>query len=380
MKETRTWMVVTPAVMLALLLALHCAPYLSEDDAACPCEDGWTCCMGRCIPEGDTCSSGDGGGGGDGGTTEECPCIEGWKCCMDTCIPDEAYCPPDGVTRACACRNPLDTVDANSIEVVCYRKDYTCNALNLCEAGYECDHHNHCVCVDPAICGIDCSSGDCKCPGNTVCDPNVDACRPPWMCLDDSMCATGQVCRQGYDGLTFYTCQTQTANAVGESCLRSWECNSGVCYTNVCLQFCTRNADCPDNLLCAEVDHGELGCVINTECNPPCTGPEEYCADWGQECRSDFCRTSADCPGGLCAIELYRPLAGQCLPYGEPDLPDCEDNEFVSMPMLHHGYCIVYRACWSDADCQSPYTCVSADMLGAPTIVDTGLCARLSQP
>lgn len=371
MKKTNCLIVLIPVAILLLVLVFECAPYLSENGASCPCEDGWKCCTGSCIPAGETCSS-------DGGTTRECNCIDGWKCCMDTCIPDEAYCPANGGTKACTCKNPQDTVDADSTEVVCLRKDYNCNALNLCENGYECDHHNRCICIEPATCGIDCSS-ECNCPSETVCDPNANACRSPWMCLDDSMCSGGEVCRQGSDGFDFYICQSSTVKAVGETCLRSWECNSGVCYTNVCLQFCTRNADCQNNLLCAEVDHGELGCVINTECIPPCNGPDEYCADHGQECRNDFCRTSADC-SGVCAIELYRPLAGKCLPDYEPDVPACEDNEFVSMPGFHGGHCIIYQACWSDADCQVPYTCVSTDMLGAPTIVDTGLCARIAGP
>jgi hypothetical protein len=298
---------------------------------------------------------------------------------MDTCIPEQAYCPSDGVTRACTCKNPLDGVESDSIEVICFRKDYTCNALNLCEAGYECDHHNRCVCVDLALCGIDCSSDDCLCPGNTACDSSTNTCRPPLICLDNSMCPDGSTCREGMDGLDYYRCLPTTGIAVGEGCWNSSECNSGVCYTNVCLQACTRNIDCPDNLFCAQVDHGQLGCVINTECSPPCSGPDEYCADHGWECRSDFCRTSADCPG-ICAIEIHRPLAGICVPPGEPGFPDCEDNEFATMMAPHEGYCIIYTACWSDADCQVPYTCVPTDLLGAPTIVDTGLCARLAGP
>jgi hypothetical protein len=46
-----------------LLLALGCAPYLSEDGGRCPCKDGWKCCNDHCILEQSICNS-----GGDGGT------------------------------------------------------------------------------------------------------------------------------------------------------------------------------------------------------------------------------------------------------------------------------------------------------------------------
>lgn len=50
-----------------LLLALGCAPYLSEDSGRCPCKDGWKCCNGQCIPEQDICDpDGDGGFDADG--------------------------------------------------------------------------------------------------------------------------------------------------------------------------------------------------------------------------------------------------------------------------------------------------------------------------
>lgn len=361
------------AGLLLLVFVFECAPYLSENGASCPCKDGWKCCQGRCIPAQDTCTV-----TGDGGTSEECSCITGWKCCVGTCIPTEAECPSNGSPKACTCRNPQDTVYGNAIEVVCARQDYECNALNLCEAGYQCDHHGSCVCTEPESCGVDCSS-DCTCPQETICDPRSQVCREPWMCLDHSMCSGGEICRMGLDGFDYFRCQPPTGRLPGDACDGMGGCDSGVCYTGVCLQFCTGNADCPDNLLCAEVDHGELGCVINTECTMPCNGPDEYCADHGFECRNDFCRTSADCPG-VCAVELGRPLAGRCLPEYEPNVPACTAQEFVSLPFYHDGYCMIYQACWTDADCPSPYTCTSSEVLGAPTVVETFLCARQAGP
>jgi hypothetical protein len=363
-------LVLTAAMVFAAAFVSECALYQSGNGDSCPCKDGWKCCEGSCIPEGEVCST-------DGGTGQDCNCIEGWKCCMKTCIPDSAMCPEDGGLTPCSCKNPQDTVDTEGIETVCARKNYTCNALNLCEGGYDC-YHSRCACVEPETCGIDCASG-CQCPGSTVCDANADACREPLICLDDSMCAGGDVCRLAMDGYDYYRCLSPIANGVGDACSGGDECNSRVCYTNVCLQFCTQNADCPDNLQCAEVDHGELGCVINTECDPPCGGADEYCEERRQECHNDFCRTSGEC-AGVCAVEIQAPLAGKCLPGDEPGVPDCGDQEFVTVMSSLDGYCIIYRACWSDADCEAPYTCVSTEELGAPTITDAKLCARRVGP
>ena len=347
-------------------LTSGCAPYHSVEGGNCPCEEGWKCCEDNCIPEGDQCSS-------DGGTSGECSCMEGWKCCQETCILDEAEC-KEGGNRACACRDPRDAVDADSYEFECYRKDYQCNALALCDEGYECDHHNRCICMNLDLCGIDCS-GDCTCPEDSVCDPGTDTCRLPLICLDNSMCPDDFVCRPIMGTVMHYTCTQPNGKEVGEDCQRSWDCNSSICHTNVCLKFCTGNAGCPRGQYCSEVDHGELGCVFVSECGPTCNGPDEFCGDHGHECVSNYCRTGVDCEGD-CGIHIDRPLLGQCLPIDFPEDGFCGDSEFVHTPSSHDGHCLIFKACWTDADCPNPYRCFLDDMLNVPPPAGSGLCGR----
>jgi hypothetical protein len=85
-----------------LLLALGCAPYLSEDGGRCPCKDNWRCCSDKCIPEQYLCTSEDGGNGvdGDRDTMEVEGCASDGDlagsdrgCCVyDSDCPDEHLC------------------------------------------------------------------------------------------------------------------------------------------------------------------------------------------------------------------------------------------------------------------------------------------------
>ncbi len=365
MKKQLTFLRAISLVTISILLQTNCAPYLSEFGASCPCKDGWKCCSEKCIPEEDECST-------DGGTNGECSCMEGWKCCWDTCIPEEAECMAEA-NRACACRDSRDMVSADLSEFTCYRTDYQCSALALCDDGYDCDQHNRCLCTDLNLCGIDCTT-DCICQGETVCDPSTKTCRQPLMCLDDSMCPDDLLCRQTGGFINYYTCQPPDGSEVGGECLRGYDCNSSTCYTNICLQFCTANEDCPIDQFCSLVDHGELGCVVDTDCIESCDGLDEYCGRNGTECLNNYCRVGGDCEGD-CGLSIDRPLVGECLP---PDILEpvfCADNEFVSTPSMA-GYCMIYQACWSDADCQEPYRCILGNDLDVPPPVSTGLCAR----
>jgi hypothetical protein len=355
------------AAFVCVLMVICCSNQYQADENECPCEEGWKCCWNNCIPEEDQCSS-------DGGSNGGCPCMEGWKCCQETCIPDEAVC-NEGSNRACACRDPRDVVNTDSYEFECYRKDYQCSALALCDAGYECDHNNRCICISLNLCGIECS-GDCNCPEEFVCDPGTDTCRLPLICLDDSMCTNDYICRQVMGTINHYTCLPPDGKQVGENCLGSLDCNSSICHTNVCLQFCTKNADCPSGQYCSQLDLGEAGCVFQTECGSTCNAPDEFCGEHGHECMSNYCRTGADCAGD-CGLHIDRPLLGQCLPVDFPEQGFCNDNEFVHTPFSNDGHCLIFKACWTDADCPSPYSCFSGDELGAPPPSGSGLCGRL---
>lgn len=55
---------------IVLLLAIGCAPRLSEDGGRCPCKDSWKCCNDRCILEQTICNP-DGDGGNDDGSDHD---------------------------------------------------------------------------------------------------------------------------------------------------------------------------------------------------------------------------------------------------------------------------------------------------------------------
>jgi hypothetical protein len=37
---------------------------------------------------------------------------------------------------------------------------------------------------------------------------------------------------------------------------------------------------------------------------------------------------------------------------------------------------LTFKACWTDADCPSPYRCLQGDTIGAPPPSGSGLCGR----
>jgi hypothetical protein len=257
-----------------------------------------------------------------------------------------------GIPVQCSCRNPDDELVHADDRPTCMRTNYTCNALNPCDEGYVC--WNICECQDLDICGIDCSSG-CICPGGTVCDEKTDICRIPHACLSDAMCPEGQKCREPRDphySQDYYQCSIPSGGSTGQPCDFNWQCWSGVCdQTRVCLDACESNQDCPAGQLCHEAEHSTLGCALVTECGQSCSGDDEFCVNWN-ECRNDNCRTHADCPGD-CNLDLRSPVIGRCT-----DLSLCEDDEII---LIVGGgeFCLVYQACWTDLDCESPYRCTT---------------------
>lgn len=355
MKKASYMFVPAAAAIFMSVILFSCAPYLSEDGESCPCKDGWKCCAGKCIPEDYICTpfeennNSSDGGTGDGGDR----------------LP---YVP-------CRCRNSQDAVDdPDGIVPVCVHATETCNALTPCESDYFCNQHNKCECTDPDVCGIDCSSS-CTCPGVQVCDHYTNLCRQPWICLDDSMCPEGQACRDPMSGLDHYICMEQGSKTTGQECGEDYECHSGVCYTQVCLQACRRNAECPSGQFCTEAHRGLLGCMLQTTCQPACSDPDQFC-DF-IECQSDYCVTSADCPNN-CGVDFHRPVERTC--FEHPDVVQCNDNEVMSELGHLNGYCIIYQACWTDADCPDPYKCYTVEELGGFGIDNPSLCARYAGP
>jgi len=359
MKRVRHLCSICFFVILPLGFIAGCVSYLSEENSPCPCSQGWKCCDGRCIEDDKTCDK-DGGDDGDGDSE-------------DGKSGDQVNSEP------CTCRNSEDMIDDPDQVNICVRKDYTCNALNLCENGYECNRFNECQCMDNEICPIDCSTG-CDCPAFSVCDTRTTTCRPEQMCADDRMCLDGKVCREDREHPpNYYICAEPIGGGVGASCDRSYECLSRMCYSGVCLKFCTGNQDCPTGQLCSLMEIGTMGCVLQTECGPSCNADDEYCEENHEHiCKDAFCRTDSDCLGN-CGIEFHAPLVGQCITPGQPEPAlNCTSDEFVSFmgAIGGSGYCIKYQACWDDADCQAPYSCVNSDELGDPMIGEPSLCAR----
>jgi len=280
----------------------------------------------------------------------------------------QVQCTNEGVeegVEACSCRSELDIINSDGW---CERQDYTCNALNLCEQGYECTARNKCVCSNQAECGIECSV-DCSCPAERVCVNSTNRCQRSLPCLDDSMCADGQICRLS-EGLNYYICMPPSGAEVGQDCNENEDCLSGICQTGVCLQSCFQNSDCPAQQLCNVVDMSTLACVLETGCGQDCGDPGVFCSD--DQCVSNTtCRTHADCPGD-CGIDPQRPLRGLC-----SSRALCEDIEWSSSNYIVQYFCLVFEACRSDTDCSEPYRCVFSRELDVPLVFDLGYCGRL---
>ena len=262
----------------------------------------------------------------------------------------------------CLCMNQDDVVQDKS----CVRGGYSCDALNPCDVDYHCDDSNRCVCEIPDVCGIRCSA-QCGCPTETVCDLSTSICREPMSCLDDSMCADGQLCQ---DVEIFeYRCTTPSGAEIGESCNESWDCLTGICHTGICLQPCESNSSCPVGQFCSAVVDRKAACVVNTAC-PNCTAPNQVC-NWANLC-VESCRTSADCPDN-CTVWLGWPLYGEC---DDASGGNCGDDEFI----VDHGpwisFCVIYQACWTQADCPPDYQCYTSSEMYDSIPANPSFCAR----
>jgi hypothetical protein len=265
---------------------------------------------------------------------------------------------------SCECLNPLDECDES--EGTCVRRDYTCNAIQGCDPGYECvEPEMECRCIDPEICGIDCSRTG-FCPESwrlQVCAPD-GRCRPALPCLSNLMCQDGQLCILSAGD--YYTCAPAGTGGLGAPCSENTDCLEGVCETGVCLHRCLINADCEPGFFCGDTRNGQLGCMVSTDCSD-CTAPDQYC--WAaSRCRTGNCLTSADCSSD-CILEPHDPTidAGECGVDGVP--PQCEEDEF--MLVLWFDHCFAPKACWSDNDCSAPYSCEPHRFIDG-----TGICGR----
>ena len=283
----------------------------------------------------------------------------------------------DAGVAACLCTNPSDDCVDTGYRTSCVRSNYTCNVLSPCDPGYDCVQ-SRCVCQDQPNCGIDCTSAR-SCPVGLTCDPNTDVCWLPQQCLVDAMCSAGEVCNGDESGV----CRQQTGAATGAACQSHNDCSNGRCYTQVCLQPCQTNSDCPVGQLCEGGSGGPLapGCMLQSNCTN-CGGPSQYC--YRSRCYDTSCRRGSDCPSDECIMLGFFPIRGHC---GTP-VPSrvdagvnstCGDDEFVA-DVREHAFCITYDSCWTDADCQAPYRCLTARELEdfEPALLEqeAGFCGR----
>src|SRR5262249_1209817 len=107
------------------------------------------------------------------------------------------------------------------------------------------------------------------------------------------------------------------------------------------------NAECPAEQHCESVG-GEPICTARvSECTDFCTDPAAFCIPPINEpiqCVRG-CRSTADCDGVDCEFRNGEITAcGSAL--------HCAPEEFH-----YRDSCLIHQSCWTDDECQAPYTC-----------------------
>jgi hypothetical protein len=226
----------------------------------------------------------------------------------------------------------------------------SCSALEPCPTSYECSSGMRCVCSEPTVCGVACSSDDgCGTePGGAPasCDPIHGVCREPRRCLFGAACGPGEVC------VGRGNCAVAGSLTEGEACSNDIQCATGLCETGVCLTRCIENAECSAGLQCVAGGREKRG---GARCVAPVTGCEA-CTAGGRFCSGcttspcpcgTACRRGSDCPSGDCVISGgsvdAHPL-GTCS--ATSAVCDPEEVYFTS-----YRYCVREIPCWGDEHC-----------------------------
>jgi hypothetical protein len=236
----------------------------------------------------------------------------------------------------CKCRNWGDVCSTGLGTPQCVRAGYTCNALSPCDSGYTCSS-GVCQCVDPTVCGIDCSSTPC--PSGLECDNKTSLCRNPRNCIYDEACPAGERCVE--DGSIAGQCRVTGNKAVGAACSRNTDCATGRCETGVCLAPCRATSDCPNGQFCvAKSDEGFV-CVA-TPCTANCSAAQACSVSntCVQPCDSNAeCGSGRKCTSGQ---DLGLPVCVSGTPACGAD--DIDGDGLVGIKCLKDGG-------WEDSDC-----------------------------
>lgn len=256
--------------------------------------------------------------------------------------------------------------------------------------------------------GVSSCSSDADCPGGTLCDPNLQACRSACdrdqdcgeaeACLDnfctqltaceggvDGSCAEGQLCR----------CDGRCIPQVGNPCQGDLQCQVAE-YCDICRGQClprvkpcescelnleTMSASCErSGDLCAPIgDRGETVCLRACVGQGTCDnlGPGYLCQALGDQ--GDFCLPeSGECTAltectrdAECSSGLFCNERSQCQP-GCVDDTSCSDGLLCqglrcAPACTGNGDCLAEGAvCEADGRCQIPGGCQSSRDCGEP--------------
>jgi hypothetical protein len=308
---------------VALCIAEEDSPCSSGCAADAWCfDDGWSA---DCFT-GSACYS---GGQGDCSGDQHCD----GRTCLDTCNAtsdcsqgkecvlreDIAGWPLNGVTSTKLCMEPRcnchDASDVcwvrgdfeTSTDLACYRAQ-SCSIFTSCSAqgldAYACDtDFGACMCDDPAVCGQSCDL-HADCTAGTVCDETDFVCIES-ECRRASECAAAHsseemgnaVCAYSGDTSGPRTCTAEGEVAVGSPCNDWRECQSGMCFANVCVVPCVDNSECTTGSCQAFADSPFPICVNpgNPVCSD-CTGADEFCDGTGACQVGPACSFDGDCP------------------------------------------------------------------------------------
>jgi hypothetical protein len=253
-------LVVGGSALVWAALAIGCGPgaeTLKCDENGCQTCDGYGCRPADPTPLPDASTKPDTTQPPTGCGVSEETCDNGLQCIDGMCLSPCEYSSQCGPGRICV----------NSKCVA------GCDGTTTCPAGYKCSSKGACEpdtsdpqCSTSKPCpgGLKCVSGLCQggCVGNgdclagEICDPTTASCVPdpqpkPPCQADPSVCASSQVCSNGY-------------------------CRYPCTDSDVCAKIDVRIAVCKGGI-----------CMSDAEANPKCTKKEDCAA--GQDCVSNVC-------------------------------------------------------------------------------------------
>jgi hypothetical protein len=275
--------------------------------------------------------------------------------------------------RDCECADP----DATCVhQEYCGLADEKCTEDRDCPDGYFCREslrfESVCVCDGTnEECGPYCDNHE-DCARLEICEKRErfepeGFCRTlkdGIFCQTDYSCGRGEICDEDRQ-----ICVETGSKALGETCSRDIECNSGVCHDGACDEQCLSDADCPRGEHCISRHQGSAGeSCRDVDCNVSCADNWRCEED---ECKRPSCRTTSDCPEVDCIHGLTSSL-GYCL-VGEPSL--CKPNEVRTEP--DDSYCRLVEMCdcldtprdqETDCDvCPESYECHDPELSHVPT-------------